>query len=283
MTNDWANFQNEQGLGDRKKYIGGSDIASILGISPYKTSYQLRLEKTGKVESKDISNLPHVRRGIVAEPIARDLVNKKLGREFKALRMVGAEPWMVANVDGIDSKGLLEIKTMSLDKHNEVASGKIPPYYECQLEWYCAISEKESCVFASYRPEDGTLNMMTYWTNKELQNRILQEARAFWNHIIQNEPPEVPESDHELCMESDMLEAAVEYKRLSEELKDIETKIKNLRDILVSKEVPLLVGGLKITPYFRKGNVDYSKIEALKNINLDAYRKPSTLNWRISG
>ncbi len=281
MTNDWASFET-QGLGDRKKYIGGSDIASILGISPYKTSYQLWLEKTGKVIPKDISNMPHVRRGIDAEPTARFLVNEKLGREFKAGKFKGDEPWMVANVDGIDDKGLLEIKTMGLEKHLAVLAGQIPEYYTCQLEWYCAITGKETCIFASYRPEDSTLNMTTYWTNKEYQNTIVKSARAFWTHVTQKEPPELDDKDHELCMESDMLEAANDYKIISLEIKELESKQKMLRDILISKEVPLLVGGLKVTPYFRKGNVEYAKIEALKGVNLDNYRKAATLVWKIS-
>lgn len=39
----------------RQKGIGGSDAASVLGISPWKTNVQLWEEKTGITEPEDIS------------------------------------------------------------------------------------------------------------------------------------------------------------------------------------------------------------------------------------
>ncbi|WP_410960483.1 YqaJ viral recombinase family protein, partial [Salmonella sp. SAL4361] len=40
----------DQFLAGRKKGIGGSDVAAILGFSPYKSPYQLWLDKTGRSE-----------------------------------------------------------------------------------------------------------------------------------------------------------------------------------------------------------------------------------------
>ena len=34
----------------RKRYIGSSDMAAILGLSPYATAHDVFLEKTGRVE-----------------------------------------------------------------------------------------------------------------------------------------------------------------------------------------------------------------------------------------
>ena len=46
----------DQFLAGRKKGIGGSDVAAILGFSPYKSPYQLWLDKTGRSERKESQN-----------------------------------------------------------------------------------------------------------------------------------------------------------------------------------------------------------------------------------
>ena len=50
---------------DRTKYIGGSDIGAILGLSKFKTPLEVWMEKTGK-ESKRLDSLP-LRFGSFAE------------------------------------------------------------------------------------------------------------------------------------------------------------------------------------------------------------------------
>ena len=39
----------------RASSIGGSDVAALLGISPYKSKWQLWMEKSGKLEAEDLS------------------------------------------------------------------------------------------------------------------------------------------------------------------------------------------------------------------------------------
>ena len=39
---------------------------------------------------------------------------------------------------------------------------------------------------------------------------------------------------------------------------------------------------VKVTKYIRRGNVDYGAIPALKDMDLNEYRKPSTIAWRIT-
>jgi predicted phage-related endonuclease len=40
----------------RKAGIGGSDVASIVGISPWKTKHQLYLEKRGEIEEEQLTS-----------------------------------------------------------------------------------------------------------------------------------------------------------------------------------------------------------------------------------
>ncbi len=53
MIQSTLSMSHQEWLEDRRKGIGGSDVATILGLNQYKSAYQLWLEKTGQVELKD--------------------------------------------------------------------------------------------------------------------------------------------------------------------------------------------------------------------------------------
>ena len=45
---------------NRHIYLGGSDISVVMGLNRYKTPLQLWLEKTQRVQPKDLSNVESV-------------------------------------------------------------------------------------------------------------------------------------------------------------------------------------------------------------------------------
>ena len=56
-------MSREEWLEVRRKSIGGSDAASILGLNQYNSAYSLWCEKTGKITPEDISSKEAVRLG----------------------------------------------------------------------------------------------------------------------------------------------------------------------------------------------------------------------------
>ena len=64
---------HESWLKNRRKYIGGSDVACILGYNPWKNNVQLYREKKGIVEPDDLSDNPLVQYGTQAEEHIRAL------------------------------------------------------------------------------------------------------------------------------------------------------------------------------------------------------------------
>ena len=58
MIQSTLSMSHQEWLEDRRKGIGGSDVATILGLNQYKSAYQLWLEKTGQVELKDTESEP---------------------------------------------------------------------------------------------------------------------------------------------------------------------------------------------------------------------------------
>ena len=139
---------------DREKYIGGSDIPVIMNLSPFKTRFDLLLEKAGLKEDEFPGNI-YTEYGNIMEPKIRDFVNKSRGVHFREGKKVveGKEDTigMRAHTDGETEDAILEIKTTGEVKA-DINEYKL---YLVQLLFYMMIEEKDIGVLAVYnRPED---------------------------------------------------------------------------------------------------------------------------------
>ena len=95
---------------DREKFIGGSDLAGIMGLSPFIDRWTLLQQKAG-LKERDFFGNEYTRYGDELEPIVRDYINEKYCRDFEPAVKVDGD--LRGNCDGIDEGGLLEIKTTS--------------------------------------------------------------------------------------------------------------------------------------------------------------------------
>lgn len=135
---------------DREKFIGGSDIPVILGISTFKTRWQLLQEKAGIIEN-DFSGNEYTEYGNIMEPKIRDYVNQTQGLSCEEARFITRD--LRAHLDGYDpdSDVVLEIKTTS-QIHEDVSGYK---KYLAQLAFYMDMADSENGILAVYeRPED---------------------------------------------------------------------------------------------------------------------------------
>ena len=96
---------------DRDKYIGGSDIPVIMGLSPFKTRWQLLQEKAGIVEN-DFAGNEYTEYGNVMEEKIREHINVWYGYNFQEDKRINGR--LRYHADGYDSNGfILEVKTTS--------------------------------------------------------------------------------------------------------------------------------------------------------------------------
>lgn len=147
--------RHEAWLKHRREGLGGSDMATILGLNKYKTPYELWLEKTGREQPVDISDKWAVVKGNALE--------KELRNRFRSLHpewecydgsgkslVSNPHPCMHASLDGIlhdeaRGHGVLEIKTANAhrgatDWHDTDGNLKIPVYYMAQVTHYLAVT-----------------------------------------------------------------------------------------------------------------------------------------------
>lgn len=133
---------------DRDKYIGGSDLPVICGISKFKTRWQLLLEKAGLEESSYSGN-KYTEYGHTIEPQIRDYINGLHGTEFVPNRVINGD--LRCHTDGFNGKCVLEIKSTTTI-YPTVCRYKS---YLVQLLKYMEQNEVENGILAVYeRPAD---------------------------------------------------------------------------------------------------------------------------------
>ena len=226
---------------DRWKYIGGSDMPVIMGISPFKTRFQLLQEKAQIIEP-DFKGNEYTEYGNVMEPKIRDYVNETLGRNFAPdVLMNGVFRF---NLDGLDKEccQVLEIKTTS-QIHGKLEDYKV---YLVQLLPYMRMAGAVEGYLAVYRRPDDfdeTFNplLLTVYevhiddysdlleeidTQVEMFKKDLEKLRE--NPFITEEelqPIEVVEYANKVLALERQLES---MKQLEKELKSAKAELKRL-------------------------------------------------------
>jgi putative phage-type endonuclease len=275
----------------RKKGIGSSDIAVILGVSPYKTPYTLWLEKTGQQLEEDLSGNFAVQRGIALESEARDGFNKLKNANYKPVLFISSEhEFMRFSCDGFDreSNTFIEIKCPGEESHNKALAGVVPEHYMMQVQFGLLVSAASKALYVSYNPNhDFSYAVVEVKPDIKTITKIITESVNFWNGVLSLTPPKLTNKDLIEIIDPEIYsvaeayrntKAAIEQKEL--ELKELETKIKEY-----AKKNSISYGscnGITVQKIIKQGNVDYSKIESIKGINLDPYRKPATEYYKIN-
>lgn len=140
---------------DRDRYIGGSDIGIIMNLSPFKSRFDLLLEKAGYKEN-DFEGNVYTEYGNTMESKIREAINSQIKEPFtegKHIREAEADEIIGVRIhtDGENSDSILEIKTTS-QIYDKVEDYKL---YLVQLLYYMVNTGKPYGVLAVYqRPED---------------------------------------------------------------------------------------------------------------------------------
>lgn len=145
---------------DREKFIGGSDIPIIMELSPFKSRFDLLLEKAG-YKKNDFEGNVFTEYGNTMESKIREHVNSQLISTFVEGKHIMDVPkdWnehpngmrIRCHTDGEIDDAILEIKTTSqifdsLDDYQ---------IYLVQILFYMAMTGKETGLLAVYkRPDD---------------------------------------------------------------------------------------------------------------------------------
>lgn len=269
--------------------IGGSDAPAILGVSPYKTAYQLWLEKTGAVEPENIDGSPQIQAGNRLEPKARKSYEDLTGLVISSACLQSElYPWMRLSADGvsIDGRHAVEIKYLGRETWNRVLNDScIPEHHRIQMLHYVAVGQFETVDYVGINDQEQIAVVPFKWTNDELA-RLLWAEIDFWQKIIASEEPEKSEADiDDLTGNNEFNSLMLDYQQLLAESKLISDRLlackSKLQGFAADRSVESEAG--KVTRYWVAGRTDAAKFLKDSDIEVpEKYRKAGQWQYRIT-
>lgn len=182
---------------ERKKHIGSSDLAAIVGVDPYKTAYDVWLEKTGKVGPQQENE--SMQAGNLFEDGVLRWASEELGGLQKNQRRIRSidSVKIAANIDAIVKEtGLpVEAKTAGLlgplkkEEWGETGTDEIPMQYIIQAHAHMYCISKDECHVPVFLGGRGFV-MFHVKRNDKLINVILDKAASFWDCVLRDKEPD---------------------------------------------------------------------------------------------
>ena len=205
---------------DRKSFLGGSDVAAVLGLSPWATPLELWQQKTGRVEkrSDDPAAQRRYSRGHKLEPFIRDMVIEKLQDMGLQVELVACNeryidsdhPFMSCEIDFellLTGEALIGDEIVMFDGEHINADAKsvtgfarkkwgventedVPIEYAAQFMFGLGITGRRYCLVAALRSFD---DVDVYWTVREDETvaAMREKCADFWlSHVVADVAPD---------------------------------------------------------------------------------------------
>lgn len=176
----------------RKAGIGGSEAAAIVGLNPWKSAFQLWMEKTGQVEPEDLSDNEYVYWGNVLEQAVADRFCELTGKKVQRRGMLQDDeyPYMLASVDRmvVGENAGLECKTTNAFNSKVWADDELPDSYYIQCQWYMMVTGCEKWYIAVLI--GGNKFIWKEVPRNAADIEALRKAAVdFWSMVITNTMP----------------------------------------------------------------------------------------------
>lgn len=184
----------------RRKGIGGSDIAAIAGLSPWKSPLAIYMDKRGELPpTPDNERMMWGRK--LEDVVARHFAEVNDVKVHRVNRMLQhpAYPMFLANLDRliVSPKAVLEIKTGSARAAQGWQEGEIPSSYELQARWYMLVADlKEAWLAALLGGQEYVQVHLN--RDKEIEDYLIQIALDFWKMVEDGTPPDPTHQDTDL-------------------------------------------------------------------------------------
>lgn len=179
---------------ERENCIGGSDMPIILGLSSYKTPYELYCEKKGILQLSEETQLQYW--GKQLEVLIRKEFRKRNKVKVQTPKNSIVHPFynfLRGNLDGFIPKWNAVFEAKSSNSFmarlwGEHGSDTVPMEYLVQTAFYCSITNAD-CAHIAVLIGGYDYREYKYSRDLELEKTILEAACAFWDAIKNNTPP----------------------------------------------------------------------------------------------
>ncbi len=245
-------MSHEEWLMARRKGIGGSDAACILGINPWKSAIQLYNDKVGEAPLEGVDS-ERMRIGRDLEDYVAKRFTEATGKKVRRNNFMlhyDQYPFLFADIDRavVGENAILECKTTNSFSSKDWADDKIPPYYELQCMHYMLVTGAERCYIACLIGNESFV-IRTIERDDIFIQHLLNVELNFWNnHVLAHEVPEADGSkayseylskrfprsnEQELILDDDSLvELLEEYDVLNKTSKKLEKDMNRIKQTI---------------------------------------------------
>ena len=183
----------EQWLAERRLGIGGSDVAPILGMSPWATPLDVYLDKVG--EAPERPDTPAMAWGRAMEPLLRQAYEAQTGLQVTVPPSALVHPvhgFMRANLDGIvpQANRVFEGKTArTAEGWGEPGTDEVPDAYALQVQHYLLVTGL-SLADIAVLIGGSDFRIYTVEADPQVQSDLIDLEREFWHRVETRTPPE---------------------------------------------------------------------------------------------
>jgi putative phage-type endonuclease len=251
---------------NRSAFLGGSDAAAVMGLSPWATPVELWMKKTGRAPTPvNVDRLAERRhaRGHKLEPFIRDMVIDKLRDELgldvellatnarythpehpflsceidfelrvTGTALIGGEP---VRFDGdhinADAKS---VTSFARRKWGDIETEDVPVEYAAQFMHGLMVTGRRACLVAALRSFD---DVDIFWTLRDDETIAAMRERevSFWiDHVLTDVPPDPLKFDDikDLFPLDNGLavEATADIAEKVEQLREVKARIKEFEE-----------------------------------------------------
>ncbi len=187
---------------NRQGFIGSSDVGVILGLNPFKTALQLWGEKTGKVESPDLSDNEAIEWGTRLERVVSQKFAEKNKVKLIAFKKRFVHPeydYMSCELDNIiaGTDETVEIKTCNAWAFKQWKDeNEIPAYIICQVMFALGLSKRKVGHIAVLCGGQRYLEKKIEF-DQEMFDTMVERVKEFWQMVQDETPPMAVEADNQ--------------------------------------------------------------------------------------
>ena len=269
--------------------MGSSDMAAVLGVSPFSTAYDIWLEKTGQLQEQPESEVQYT--GNMLEDGVLNFAEDKLGKLERNVTCGHESEILRANVDALIVKSgePVEAKTSSLFHYSNGdwgpdESDEVPDHIIIQTQVHMICTEQDICHVPALI---GGRGLMMYHIPRQdqLVQSIIDEAARFWNeNVLACVPPvdvypslEVVkrirrQPKKSIDIKPTLLQSWINAKELAEEAEEIKDQAQAALLTALADAEQGNAGVLGAITYFEQSRKVYDYDKEITPFHLSLYR-----------
>ncbi len=265
----------EAWLQERRKFIGGSEVAGIIGLSPWESPWSIWAYKKGLLSS-DKEMTPNMRWGVKLEPVIKREFEETEGYEVTGTQYIALHrdnKVAGATLDGLVRKdsqspvlGPLEMKSSEFRSPEDWAA-EIPVYYQTQCQWQMYVTGTSHLWMAVFHGVSNPIGVYEMERDQSDIDYLVEEVEKFWTRYVltgdsppvdghqatldalaARYPEQVPEKEVEL---DGMEEIFADYNRAKETQKVAERAEKEAMAKIAERFADAEIGTLNGVPTYK--------------------------------